>query len=218
MARSVKNKPAEKRRYDSSRRLELARQNRAAVLEAARELFIARGYAATTVADIAARAGVSVETIYKSFGNKPGVAKAVFDVAVVGDDDPVPLFERPEIKAIEAEPDARKKIRMFFGRYPERRSRTGPIELVIRDAAAGDPGAAAVRDALKEELHRGMTMFATELLRGKGVRAGLSIDEVADILFAYVSVELYEVLVVMRGWDLDRYARFMTDAVIAALT
>lgn len=207
-----------KRRYDSSRRRELAKQNRVAVLDAARELFLGRGYAATTIGEIASRAGVSVETVYKAFGNKPGVAKAVFDVAVVGDAEPVPLFERPEIKAIQAEPDAAKKIEMWFSHYPARRGRTAPIELVIRDAAATDRAAAAVRDQFRDELLAGMRMFATNLLDGGGVRAGLNVEDVADILFAYISVELYEVLVLMRGWTLDHYTHFITDALITALT
>lgn len=208
----------EKRRYDSSRRRELAKQNRAAILDAARELFLTDGYAATTIAEIASLAGVSVETIYKAFGNKPGLAKALFDVAVVGDDEPMPLFERPEIKAVEAEPDARKKIEMWFSHYPARRGRTAPIELVIRDAAATDRAAAVVRDELRDELLRGMRMFATNLVDSGGVRAGLSVEAVADILFVYISVELYELLVLMRGWSIDRYARFITDALIVALT
>ena len=208
----------EKRRYASSRRRELAKQNRASILDVARELFLARGYAATTIGEIASSAGVSVETVYKAFGNKPGVAKAVFDVAVVGDDRPVPLFERPEIKAVQAEPDVRKKIEMWFSHYPARRGRTAPIELVIRDAAAIDRAAAAVRDELRDELLRGMRMLATNLMDGGGVRAGLSVEEVADILFAYISVELYEVLVLMRGWSIERYTRFITDALILGLT
>ncbi len=214
MVRDVKSK----RRYDSSRRLEMAKQNRLAILDAARQLFVDRGYAATTIGQIASAAGVSVETVYKAFGNKAAVAKAVFDVGVVGDDEPVPMFERPEIKAIEAEPDAGRKIELFFAYYPERRGRTGPIELVIRDAAASDPGAAEVREQMKAELLRGMTMFATTLVEGGGTRPGLSVADVADILFAYVSVELYEVLVVMRRWSMERYARFIIDAMLAALT
>jgi AcrR family transcriptional regulator len=214
MAKAVKKK----RPYDSSRRQELAKQNRLAILDAARDLFFDRGYAATTIAEIAARAGVSVETIYKAYGNKPGVAKALFDHAAAGDLEPVALFDRPEVKAVEAEPDARKKIELFFSAYPTRRARTGPVELFLRDAAVTDPAAAAVRAEVKAEQLRGMTMFATQLKGARGIRRGLEVDEIADLLFAYLSVELYEVLVVSRGWSLERYARFMIDALIAALT
>lgn len=213
MARTVK----EKRRYDSSRRQELARQNRRAILDAARELFLANGYAATTIGEIAGGAGVSVETVYKAFGNKPGLAKAVFDVTVAGDDEPVPMAERPEIKVVEAERDARRKIERFFETYPARRSRTAAIERMIRDAAATDAAAAMVRDQLSAELRRGMTMFAARLVEDGGTRPELTVDDVADILYAYVSLDFYELLT-GRGWSLQRYARFVADALIAALT
>jgi AcrR family transcriptional regulator len=213
MATAVKGK----RRYDSSRRQELARQNRQAILAASRELFLENGYAATTVGRIATEAGLSVETVYKAFGNKPGLAKAVFDVTVVGDDEAVPMAERPEIKVVEAEPDARKKIELFFETYPARRSRTAAIERMIRDAAATDAGAAAVRDELVAELRRGMTMFASHLVDDGGTRPELTVDDVADILYTYVSLDFYELLMA-RGWSQQRYARFVTDALIAALT
>ena len=214
MSKPVKTK----RPYDSSRRQELARQNRQSILDAARDLFLSQGYVATTIAEIATTAGVSVETIYKAIGNKAAVAKAVFDVAVVGDVEPIPMFERPEIKAVNAEPNAGKKLEMFFSHYPTRRARTGPIELVLRDAAATDPAAAVVLKQVRDELLRGMRMFATDLTGGRGIRRGLSVEQIADILYAYVSVEMYELLVLGRGWSLDRYTGFMIEALTAALT
>ena len=98
-----------RRPYDSSRRRRLADQSRASVLESARRLFLERGYAATTVAAVAADAGVSVETIYKAFGNKPGLLKSLFDVSIVGDDEPVPMLQRELVKANIAEPDPREE-------------------------------------------------------------------------------------------------------------
>src|SRR6478672_10547771 len=92
-----------RRAYDSSRRQEQARRTRAAVLDAARRQFLDAGYAATTMAGVAAGAGVSVETVYKAFANKPGLVKAVFDVAVVGDDEPVPLMQREFVRRNQAE-------------------------------------------------------------------------------------------------------------------
>src|SRR6476659_3244056 len=100
------------RRYDSSRRRAQADQNRAAVIAAARARFFADGYASTTVGQIAGDAGVSVETIYKAFGNKAGLLKAVFDVAVAGDDEPVAMADREFVAQIQAEPDARRKLEL----------------------------------------------------------------------------------------------------------
>src|SRR5262249_59792052 len=101
------------RSYDSSRRQEQARQSRAAVLQEARRRFLADGFASTTVGAIADGADVSVETVYKAFGNKAGLLKAVFDVAAVGDDEPVPLAEREMVVAIKAESDGRNKLRLY---------------------------------------------------------------------------------------------------------
>src|SRR5918997_474080 len=89
------------RPYDSSRRRAQARQTRAAILEAARARFLERGYATTTVGEIAADVGVSVETVYKAFANKAGLLKAMFDVAIVGDDEPIPLQEREMVVRIQ---------------------------------------------------------------------------------------------------------------------
>src|SRR4051795_10024314 len=105
---AVKRRP-----YESSRRQSQARQTRAAVRDAAERLFLERGYAATTMAAVAEAANVSVETVYKAFGNKPGLVKGVFDVAVVGDDEPVPMMQRDFVRRNEAERDPRRKLSGF---------------------------------------------------------------------------------------------------------
>src|SRR4051794_33519045 len=100
----MKSPSRQPRSYDASRRQEQARENRRAVLDAAHRRFVAEGYAATTVAAVAVDAGVSVETIYKSVGKKPELAKAVFDVAVVGDDEAIPMMQREFVARNIAEP------------------------------------------------------------------------------------------------------------------
>ena len=130
------------RRYDSSHRQQQAQTTRRAVLAAARTLFLEHGYAATTLAEIAGQAGVSVETIYKGFANKAGVLKAVFDVAVAGDDAPTPMTERDVIQAVINEPDAARKITTYTDHLAAAAGRAVPVQLLARDAAAADPGAA----------------------------------------------------------------------------
>src|ERR1700761_3797178 len=105
------------RSYDSTRRQQQARENRARILEAARTRFLGDGYAATTIPAIAADAGMSVETVYKAFTNKAGLIKALFDVAIVGDDEPIPLMKREAIKRNQAEPDPRKKLQLYAAFY-----------------------------------------------------------------------------------------------------
>ena len=109
MSRNVKR--AGPRQYDSSRRQAHARERRAAVLRAALDRFLEQGYSSTTIAQVAGDADVSVETVYKTFGNKAGLLKAVFDVAVAGDDEPVPMVERDDIQRVIAEPDGRGSSR-----------------------------------------------------------------------------------------------------------
>src|SRR5690349_4269856 len=140
-----------KRTYDASRRREQARRQRARVLDVARERFLADGYAATTIGAIAHDADVSVETVYKAFRNKPGLVKALFDVAIAGDDEPVPIQRRDWIAAIDAEPDARTKLRMYADHLVRDVPRTAPIQLLVRDAAVTDPGVATVWEQMNAE-------------------------------------------------------------------
>ena len=206
-----------RRRYDSSRRQEQARENRMAVLTAARRKFLERGYAATTVGAIAAAAGVSVETVYKTFGNKPGLVKAVVDVAIVGDDEPVPMLERDRVRQMKEEPDARRKLNLYAGHLEESAPRRVPIELLVRAAAASDAGAAEVWEQLETERLTGMAFLAQDLKEGGHLRPEISIDDARDVLWAYISAELYELLVIKRGWTPEHYSRWVADAVAAAL-
>src|SRR4051794_33269508 len=171
-----------RRRYDASGRQEQARRTRAAVLDAARASFLDIGYARTTMAAIAKDAGVSVETVYKAFGNKAGVVKALFDVSVVGDDEPIPLVQRDFVKRNQAEPDPRKKLMDFAEHIAEVSVRTAPVQLVVRDAAATDPAAAEVWAQLGRERLAGMTMFAANLEEGGHLRADVTAEEARDVL------------------------------------
>lgn len=206
-----------RRRYDSPSRLEQSRRTRWAVMEAARRLFLDRGYAATTMAAVAAEAGVSVETVYKAFGNKPGLVKAVFDVSIVGDDEPVPMLQRERVQRMRAEPDPRRKLTMYGEHLTESAPRSVPVQLLVRSAAAGDPGAADVWEQMLSERLAGMTQLARDLHEGGHLRPGVSVEHARDVLWTYNAPELYELLVVQRGWDPDRYGRWVADALIAAL-
>lgn len=206
-----------RRRYDSRRRQEQARQNRLAVLEAARRMFLAQGYAGTTMAAIAAEAAVSVETVYKSFGNKPGLVKAVVDVGIVGDDEPVPMLQREQVRRIQAEPDPRRKLAMYGEHLSESAPRHVPVQLMVRAAAGADPGAAQVWDQMQAERLTGMTFFARDLRQAGHLRGDLTVEDARDVLWTYNSAELYDLLVVQRGWTPERYGRWVADALVAAL-
>ena len=201
-----------RRSYDASRRQEQARAARARILAAAKEHFFTDGYGATTVAAIAADAGVSVEAIYKAFRNKPGLLKALFDVAIAGDDEPVPLVEREFVGAINAEPDPSEKLRLYARHLASSMARTAPIQLLVRAVAGVDPDIAAVHEQLQRERLTGMTAFATHLAESGSLRDGVSRNDARDILWTYTAVELYELLVDGRRWSNTRYRDFVADA------
>jgi AcrR family transcriptional regulator len=206
-----------RRPYDASNRQEQARRTRQAVLEAARERFLRDGYARTTVAALAADAGVSVETVYKAFGNKPGVVKALFDVAIVGDDEPVPMLQREFVARNIAEPDARRKLGAYGEHLAEIAPRANPVQLVVRDAAASDKAAAAVWRQLNAERLAGMTAFATHLHEGGHLREGIGMEDARDVLWTMTSVEVWDLLVNGRGWPVERYGTWVGEQLIAAL-
>jgi AcrR family transcriptional regulator len=189
------------RRYDSSRRQARARESRAAVLRAALDRFLDQGYSSTTIAQVAADADLSVETVYKTFGNKAGLLKAVFDVAVAGDDEPVPMIERDDIQRVIAEPDATRKLALYFDHFV--------------NAAATNDDANAVWQQLRREQLEAMTQFARDL-DGTG-QLRVSAMTARDLLWTYHSLELYELLVLERGWSRNRYRAFLLDALVAAL-
>lgn len=212
-----KERHVKPRKYDSSRRREQARETRRAILDAARDLFLDRGYAETTVPAIAAAAGVSVETIYKAFANKVGLIKAVFDVAIVGDDEPIPMLERDLVRRIRAEPDPRRKLWIYGEHLAAAGPRASALQLLVRGAAVSDREAARMWDRMLIERLTGMTHFARELHEEGNLRTDVSFEEARDVLWTYNSVELYDLLVIQRGWTNERYGRFIADALIAAL-
>ena len=207
------------RKYDATRRQEQARQTRGAVLSAAHRMFVEDGYAQTKISAIAAAAGVSVETIYKTFGNKAGLVKACFDAAVVGDDEPVALMDRPDgiVARTQAEPDPRKKLTMFAAHVAQSCANTGPIQLAVKAAAATDPAAADVYAQLNRERLIGMGFFAEHLKETKALRKGVNVEEARDVLFTFLGADLWEALVLERGWSLERYGKWLGQQMIAAL-
>ena len=206
-------KPA--RSYDASRRREQARQNRTRVIDAAERMFLHDGYSATTVQSIATAAGVSADTIYKSFGGKPGLIRAIHDRALRGEA-PVPA-ERRSDEIQQRESDPRTIIRAWGGFVTELAPRASPILLLIRDVAASDPEVRRLRDELDTDRLKRMTTNARRLHRAGHLRPGISLAHAADILWTYSSPELYELLVLRRGWTPQRYGQYVADAMIHAL-
>jgi AcrR family transcriptional regulator len=208
---------AVKRSYDASRRRERARARRLAVVLAARELFERDGFRPTTIAAIAAHAEVSPESVYKGFGTKAALAKAVFDLVIAGDDEPVPVAERPAMQAMRDEPDARRKIAMFVQGLAQRLARSARVQILIRDGRHVDDSLAPVWAKLNDEGLAGMTMLGRHLLQTGQLRNGIDLDEVRDMLWNYLAIDHYERLVLTQGWPLERYAQWLAHAITSAI-
>jgi AcrR family transcriptional regulator len=205
-----------KRHYDASRRREQARARRLAVVLAARDLFERDGFRATTIAAIGERAGVSAESVYKSFGTKAAVAKAVFDLVIAGDDEPVPVAERPAMQAVRDEPDVRRKIEMFVEGLAQRQARSARVQILIRDGRHVDDSLGPIWAKLNDEGLAGMTMLGRHLLETGQLRDGIGLDEVRDVLWNYLAIDSYERLVLTQGWPLGQYSRWLASAIISA--
>jgi AcrR family transcriptional regulator len=215
---TMEQKPAtvnSRRRYDASGRRERARQTRDLIVSAAEELFRSGGYRATTVAAVAAAAHVSVETIYKGFGGKPGLVRAIVERGLAGEGSISAEQRSDHIR--DTEPDPRQIITAWGTFLTEIAPRTVPILLLARDAAASDPELAATLDHISAARLERMTLNARGLSRAGHLRPGITIAQAADILWTYSSTELYELLVLRRGWTAERYGRFAAQAMIAAL-
>ena len=206
-----------KRSYDASRRREQARARRLAVVQAARDLFERDGFRRTTIAAVAAHAGVSAESVYKGFGSKAALAKAVFDVVIAGDDEPVPVAERPAMQALRDEPDVRRKIAMFVDGLVQRQARSARVQLLIRDGRHVDDSLAPIWAKLNDEGLTGMTMLGRHLLESGQLRDGIELDEVRDVLWNYLAIDNYERLVLSQGWPLRRYSRWLARAIAGAI-
>jgi AcrR family transcriptional regulator len=208
-----------RRRYDSTRRQAQAAQTRQDILDAARRLFLEHGYAGTTLAAIAQAAGVVIETIYRAFGSKAELFKAVVRAAVAGGAGRarVPVERRPAIAAVIAEPDPHRQLQLYAATQPGIHARAGPLLRVLVGAAATDPELAHLWDQIEQERLDGMGRFA-QLLADRGVlRPGLSVEEARDLLWTLNSLAVHDLLVLQRGWSLDRYRDWLAGALAREL-
>jgi AcrR family transcriptional regulator len=207
----------QRRRYDSSNRQARARQTREEICAAARRLFEECGYQRTTIAEIARAANVSPETIFKAFGSKGALLSVVVASAIRGDTEPTPLRQRSAIEKIRRNRDPHRQIALYGKLLAEVNPRLAPLVRLMRDAAPGDPDAKAALTALNANRLQGMSEFAALLHANGSLRPGVSRQEARDVLWTLNSPELYELLAIERGWSAQRYARWITRQLAAAL-
>lgn len=191
------------------KRAERAKQTRRRIIEAARDLFVKHGYGATTLQEVAAQAGVAVQTIYFVFGNKRALLKELVDVTIAGDDEPVAMDRDWFRNALAAE-TADAQLRAHVAGTREIQDRIAPITQMVATATAADPEVAALwRWPLGENPRYVVHAAAAKALVGKpGAREGVSAEQAADLLFAMLSPEMYLLLVRDRGWTPERWEQW----------
>jgi AcrR family transcriptional regulator len=200
------------RRYDASRRRERALGTRAAILSAARTLFVRDGYAATSVAAIAREAGVAADTVYAAVGPKPALMTLLIETALSGTDEVVAGEERDYAVAMRAEPTLRGKLAIYAAAITAIMTRLSPILDALRTAAPTSPELASLWETISERRARNMRMLAADLASSGELRPDLSVDRVADIIWSMNGPEHYTMLVRQRSWTTDEFREWLLDA------
>ena len=190
---------------------------RAAVIDAARTLFLERGYGTTTIEAISTLSDVPPATVYRLFSSKRGILKALLDVSIVGDDAAVPLSDRTPVRSLFADPDPKKQLTGFVGVAAAVNSRTAPVYRILVSAAHSDADAASLLDEQTRQRQRGQGRIARSLARAGALRPELRERDAADIIHALMSPEVYGLLVLDRGWQSERYERWLTETLIDQL-
>lgn len=205
---------AVKRQYHSVRRREQSQATRRRIIDAARDLFLERGYGRTTLATVAQRASVSVETVYGAFGNKRSLLRQVWYVAFRGDEEDTRLLRRPEILAVLAEPDLAVRFRAHAAVMTAVFRRMTPILIALRGAASSEPDAAAIL----AEFDAGRLEAAATYARAAAATGQLVVSEAdcQDLLWATLDGTLWQRLVTERGWSDERFAAWLGETWTAA--
>ena len=218
----MSSKEQGRRRYNAEGRREQARLTRERILESARALFLARGYSGTSVADIAAAAGVSGPTVFSGFGSKPNLLKEAAETALVGDLDPEPMAQRPRMRHVHEGATAHDVLRRFADLVADWAPRACPMFLVVYAAADADPEIARLARTFDDQRLAGATQIAGTALRRLGAdpddpAAQGNLAELRDTIWTMNSPQLYRLLVMQRGWPVQRYGAWIARGLLAAV-
>jgi AcrR family transcriptional regulator len=190
---------------------------RAAVIDAARTLFLERGYGATTIEAISALSDVPPATVYRLFSSKRGIVKALLDISIAGDDEAVPVADRPPVRSLLGDPDPTHMVAGFVGFAARVNARTSAIYRILVSAAASDPDAATLLDDITRQRQQGQWRIARSLASAGPLRPKLRERDAADIIHALRSPEVYGLLVVDQRWPHERYKTWLTTTLVDQL-
>jgi AcrR family transcriptional regulator len=200
------------RSYSSTLRADQARRTRRRIVDAAAELFAEHGYAGTTIDAVATAAGVSRKTVFDSVGGKAQLMTLAYDFAIVGDDEPVPLADRPEMRAMLAEPDYGKRLAMYASLVVGIDRRLSSAWRAFEGAATSDPEVAKFYVAMVQQRRQAMREAAQMFADAGALRPDLDVEVAADLMWFYNDPSLYDKLVRQRGWSVDRFQAWLTEA------
>ena len=203
-----------RRRYNSRRRREQAAQTRRDIEAVANKLFRERGYVGTSMPAIATEAGVVVETIYRAFGSKAGLFKAVIESALAGGSEraEAPPAERPAIRAVIEETDPGRKLELYAATQPRVHRRSSPLYRVLVGAADSDPELRDVLDGLEARRLHGLGGLAAQLAESRALHSYLAVEDARDIIWILCSTAVHDLLVRERGWTSERYRDWLAGA------
>ncbi|MGI8756693.1 MAG: TetR/AcrR family transcriptional regulator [Acidimicrobiales bacterium] len=197
--------------YDNAGRQAQSQETRQRIIDAARQLMVERGYRAATIANIARGAGVHIDTVYELVGRKPVLLRELIEQALSGAQGVVVAEEREYVKVMQAEPDPARKLAIYARAVRQIQARMAPLFMALRDASATEPEARQVWREISDRRAANMRKLVRDLSATDGLRAGVSIDEAADMIWATNSAELYVLLTGERGWSPDHYERWLAD-------
>jgi AcrR family transcriptional regulator len=207
----------EKRTYDSSLRAEAAEATRQAIIESARRIFLEKGYAAATMPEIARAAGTALDTVYASVGKKPALFRLLIETAISGTDGAVPAEERDYVRAIRAEGDAARKLRLYAATLAAIQPRLAPLFRVLQGAAQLAPELNELWQGIAKRRGDNMHVFVKDLAGTGCLSSGLTQSRAADIIWTMNSPEFYLLLVEQRGWSVEEYSEWLGEAWVRLL-
>lgn len=213
----MSSQPKPKRTYNSSRRKAQARETRLHILEAARKLFSENGYSGARIEAIAQEAGVAKETIFAIFGNKRNILARLVDISVGGDDQPIPLMQRPGPQAVMQEPDPVQQLRAFAQDVPNILERVAPVFEIMRMAAKTEPDIDELLKNLLDERLKNMGVFVQHVTAHTPLRDGLDEAQAAEIVWTLTSPEVFQLLTKDRQWSQERYAVWLGEMLVRVL-
>jgi AcrR family transcriptional regulator len=187
------------------------------VVDAARTLFVERGYVPTTIEAISEHSDVPTATVYRLFSSKLGILKALLDTSIAGDDRPVAVSERPAVASLLGESDPRALIAGFASVTTAINQRTSDVYRVLGSAAASDPGAAELLREIQHQRDRGQARIARSLARSGVLKTGLRERDATDLIHALMSPEVYRLLVGDRRWPNTRYEQWLATTLTQQL-